>query len=103
MLNAMMPIHQLQQSKPSFCAVTILTYILSLEAMASEALKANTSLETIYLNRNQIGDEGAKALAEALTVNKSLTTIDLQLNQIGPDGAKALAEAKRDGLKIYTD
>ena len=32
--------------------------------MASEALKANTSLEKIFLDRNQIGDEGAKALAE---------------------------------------
>ena len=32
--------------------------------MASEALKANTSLKEIHLYGNQIGDEGAKALAE---------------------------------------
>ena len=30
--------------------------------------------------------------SEALKVNKVLTSIDLEGNQIGPDGAKALAE-----------
>ena len=30
--------------------------------------------------------------SEALKVTKSLTVIDLDSNQIGPDGAKALAE-----------
>ena len=65
-MYAMALIQQLQQLKTSLCAAhsAILTYLLSLYAIASEALKANTSLETIYLNRNQIGDEGAKALAE---------------------------------------
>jgi len=32
--------------------------------MASEALKVNESLTWIVLESNQIGDEGAKALAE---------------------------------------
>ena len=32
--------------------------------MASEALKVNKSLTTIFLYSNQIGDKGAKALAE---------------------------------------
>ena len=32
--------------------------------MASEALKVNKSLTTIVLESNQIGDDGAKALAE---------------------------------------
>ena len=32
--------------------------------MASEALKANTTLTAINLGANSIGDEGAKALAE---------------------------------------
>ena len=32
--------------------------------MASEALKVNKSLRHIDLERNQIGDDGAKALAE---------------------------------------
>ena len=36
-------------------------------AMALEALKANTSLQTIWLNDNKISDAGATALAEART------------------------------------
>ena len=35
--------------------------------MALEALKANTSLKTIYLYGNKISDVGAAALAEART------------------------------------
>ena len=34
--------------------------------MASEALKVNKSLTTIYLHYNQIGDPGLAALAGAL-------------------------------------
>ena len=40
-------------------------------------------------------------MAEALKHNTSLNTIDLRVNKIGNDGAKALAEAKREGLQIY--
>ena len=42
---------------------------------------------------NDIGDEGAKAIAEALKVNPVLTTLWLGANSIGADGAKAIAEA----------
>ncbi len=40
-------------------------------------------------DRNQNGDEGAKAIAENL---KNLTELDLCMNQIGDEGAKAIAE-----------
>ena len=33
----------------------------------------NTSLTEIYLENNNIGDEGGKAIGEALKVNTSLT------------------------------
>ena len=75
----------------------------------AEALKQNSSLTTIYFNRNRIGTDGAKAavlsrpslafmwpacsapqaLAEALKQNSSLTTIYLEGNVIGVAGAKA--------------
>jgi len=54
-------------------------------------LKTNTSLQEIG---NHIGADGAKALAETLKANTSLQTITLQTNRIGDEVAKALAEAE---------
>ena len=55
------------------------------------------SLCTIITNLkwNNIGDDGAKALADCLKHCNSLQTLNLKWNNIGDDGAKALA----DGLK----
>src|ERR1700729_2155198 len=56
-------------------------------------LKDNDTITNIYLSDNQIGDEGAKAIADALKVNNNITDIDLAYNQIGTEGAKAIADA----------
>ncbi|KAK3275075.1 hypothetical protein CYMTET_16777 [Cymbomonas tetramitiformis] len=59
----------------------------------------NGSLNTLVLRNNDIGPEGAKALAVALTpnaegvFNTSLNTLNLRWNYIGDEGAKALAVA----------
>ena len=53
----------------------------------------NDSLRFIKLGKNQIGDQGAKALAGALCVNKFLISINFYDNRIGKEGAKALAKA----------
>ncbi len=53
----------------------------------------NAVLTTLVLNSNNIGDEGAKAIAEALKVNAVLTELHLYHNNISDDGAKAIAEA----------
>ena len=62
----------------------------------SEGLKANKTLEELYLNgslnRGNIGPEGAKYIAEMLKVNSPLTSLDLQSNLIGVEGGKAIAE-----------
>jgi len=47
------------------------------------------------LGRNNIGDDGAKALASSLEVNGALTNLDLYNNQIGDQGATAIAEAMK--------
>jgi hypothetical protein len=60
---------------------------------AAEAIKVNSTLQTIYLDYNGIGDGGAKAVAEAIKVNSTLQTIYLGGNSIGAEGAKAIAEA----------
>ncbi|XP_004365854.1 NOD3 protein [Capsaspora owczarzaki ATCC 30864] len=63
------------------------------EAQAvAEALKENTV----------IGDAGAKAIAEALRLNKTLQHLYLQQNQIGDDGALAIAQTLRVNTTLHT-
>ena len=62
------------------------------------------SLTTVELNNNNIGDEGAKALAEALRVNHTLRKLDLRGNNgSGDAGKEALREAVkgRAGFTLY--
>ncbi|KAL0228977.1 hypothetical protein GEMRC1_013597 [Eukaryota sp. GEM-RC1] len=59
----------------------------------AEALKVNTSVTSLNLGGNFIGDRGVRALAEMLKVNRKVTNIDLKNNSTGDEGAKALAEA----------
>ena len=68
----------------------------------SEALKENTSLISISLISNKIGDDGVKALAEALKENTSLTSIVIVDNNITDDGMKALAEALKENTSIQS-
>ena len=53
-------------------------------------------MTTLYLNRNSIGDDGAKAIAEALKVNPVLTKLYLYNNNLGDAGEKAVREAVKD-------
>ena len=59
----------------------------------AEALATNSTLTTLDLRMNQVGDEGTRRLAEALTINSSLTTLNLRGNQVGDEGIVWLAEA----------
>ena len=68
----------------------------------AERLKKSTTLTTLHLYGNQIGAEGAKELAEALKMNSTLTTLNLSHNQIGDEGAKELAEALKRNTALAT-
>lgn len=61
----------------------------------SEALKYNTTLNSLYLEEDvgKIDPLGAEALSGALKVNSSLTKLDLRYNKIGDSGAQALSDA----------
>ena len=68
----------------------------------AQALCVNTSVKTLNLSHNPLGDKGAKALAEMLegngaessgTVNTTLEHVDLSWCLIGPVGAQHLAQA----------
>tara|TARA_B100000795_G_scaffold264153_1_gene244282 strand:+ start:1174 stop:1596 length:423 start_codon:yes stop_codon:yes gene_type:complete len=58
-----------------------------------DALKVNSSLRSLNLGFNQIGDAGSKAVAEALRVNSSLTSLNLRGCGIATEGGVAIAEA----------
>ncbi|KAI8598054.1 hypothetical protein EDD21DRAFT_407131 [Dissophora ornata] len=68
----------------------------------SEALKTNTALTTLDLEKNSIGDEGTLALSEALKTNTTLTTLNLENNSIGNEGALALSEALKTNTALIT-
>ncbi|KAG0009535.1 hypothetical protein BGZ81_003334, partial [Podila clonocystis] len=67
-----------------------------------EALKINSTLTTLNMNDNSIGDNGAVALSEALKTNSTLTTLNLRDNSIGPNGAVALSEALKINSTLTT-
>ena len=53
---------------------------------------AQTALQDVNLSLCSIGSVGAQHLAQALCVNTSVKTLDLSHNLLGDEGAKALAE-----------
>ncbi|KAG0378852.1 hypothetical protein BGX24_002642, partial [Mortierella sp. AD032] len=70
--------------------------------MLAETLKTNSTLTTLNLRSNSIGEYGAMALAEALKTNSALTTLELIGNSIGGNGAVALAEALKTNSTLTT-
>ena len=68
----------------------------------AESLQHYNNLQTLYLDDNGIGDDGAKALAETLQHCNNLQTLHLKMNGIGGDGAKALAEGLQHCNNLQT-
>ena len=66
------------------------------------AFAESTVLTNLGLVNNNIGDEGAKALAAALRVNAVLKSLDVGGNEIGDEGAAAIAEALQ-GNEVLTN
>ncbi len=60
-----------------------------------DALKSvfNRVVTNLGLYNNNIGPEGAIAIAEALKVNAVLTKLDIQYNNMGDAGEKAVRDA----------
>mgnify|MGYP002834873044 FL=1 len=67
------------------------------------ALPRFERLVELNLNRNQIGNEGCKALSEALRVHGSITVLEMTNNLIGDEGAMSIAVALSENTsKIST-
>ena len=58
-------------------------------------MKDNTSLRTLHLVGDRIGDDGAAALAKCLRENTSLKELNLFCNEIGDAGKTALVVAQK--------
>ena len=57
----------------------------------------NRVLTFLSLDNNNIGAEGAKAIAEALKVNAVLTKLDIRINlNMGDAGKEAVRDAVKD-------
>ena len=59
----------------------------------ADALRENSTRQTLKLGGNGIGDAGAQAIADALRENSTLQTLELRENGIRGAGAQAIADA----------
>ena len=57
------------------------------------AIAVSASVTKILVSRNELGDKGATILCDALRESTvtNVEELDLSYNDIGPDGAKAIA------------
>ncbi|KAF9425123.1 hypothetical protein BGZ76_003407, partial [Entomortierella beljakovae] len=63
-------------------------------------LKTNTTLTSLNLRNNVIGNEGALTLSKALKTSTVLTCLNLMNNLIGKEGALALSEALKTNTTL---
>ena len=68
----------------------------------SQALKENSCLNTLNLNGNRIGEAGASSLFQALTANCSLNTLTLSRNLLGGAGVSSLSLALTANSSLTT-
>lgn len=66
----------------------------------ANALKKNTTVESVDLSLNRLTVEEVKAIAEALKVNNTLKDLNLKNNNIGAEGAQAIAEALKENTTL---
>ena len=71
-------------------------------AALAGALRHATQLQSLNLFGNDIGPEGAAALADALRHATQLQSLDLSSNSIGSEGAAALAGALRHATQLQS-
>ena len=62
----------------------------------AEALRLNSTLKSLYLGNNGLGEGGGRALAETLRLNSTLTSLDLGDNDLREEVQSALAQVWGD-------
>lgn len=59
----------------------------------ADGLVSNSTIRSLRLNQNNIGDDGARLIADAIRQNKTLKSLYLSFNDIGEEGARYLYNA----------
>ena len=59
----------------------------------AEALRLNTTVTSLYLGVNRLGQGGGLALAETLRHNTTLASLDLGGNHLGEEARSGLRQA----------
>ena len=77
---------------------------LSLHAIArlAAALAENETLQTLYLERDNIGPDGAEHIGAALAKNTTLQSLSLYFNNIGTAGARHIGAALAKNTSLQT-
>ena len=72
-------------------------------SLLATAIRSNSSLTHLDLERNKIGPAGCEALASCLILKSTgpLTTLLLSYNRVGDEGAKALSEVFEIWIAFY--
>jgi len=88
---------------------TITSLLLGTDGIGDEGaadvarlIERNATLEIVYLGCNKIGKDGVTVLAETLTQNRSVQGLWLKRNPVGPTGAKALAAMLQHNRTLRT-
>lgn len=68
--------------------------------MLAEALAANTSLEKLYLDQCELGNEAASILAGALSHNRTLSLLSVEGNQLDDNAVGSLIHALGPNITI---
>eukprot|EP01080_Neovahlkampfia_damariscottae_P009455 gene9455-1661_t len=63
-----------------------------------DALTEHSNFQSLILNDNEIGDEGAKLISEGVSKNNSLEKLYLTKNGIKPEGCIFIAEALQKNI-----
>ena len=91
-----------ERLKEDECIIGKIPYVAEENVEALFEAVNKYEVKDLNLNRNQLGDAGAEAIAAMLRTNRSLTKLVLRDNKIGNAGNKALREAVegREGFEL---
>ena len=70
------------------------------QSLAALLENPNSNLDTLYVENNNIGDEGVRIFAISLVRNHKLTTLDLNGNGITPEGYSSFSKVLCDTSSI---
>ncbi|KAM6974904.1 F-actin-uncapping protein LRRC16A isoform 2-T2 [Tautogolabrus adspersus] len=94
-------VHMIQEEDSPLTSLSLADAKLKADlSIILNALGSNTSLTTLDISGNSMGDMGAKMLAKALQINTKLRTIMWDRNNVSPQGLQDVAAALEKNYTI---